>query len=262
MQLRIPAIDVSETLRFAVLAAAVFVVIGVIQGLYELFRPIHSYYTTFLRTWLVRLIMSSFLAYIGFGFLFSSGISRFVLLWGSLLAGIVLTIVDTFLNQANAALEHTQPYRILLIKDDSAISSRVERVLSLYSIYEVTEVGFGAVDPSEFGPCEIVMIVGSVPQRELQYLADQARIQGKLFYHVSDTFFLEDLIAVPQRIGPMMALEYVPSPLDGRWRVVKRFFDIIMSLCALIVLSPVLLLIALAIKLDSPGPVLYRQQRI
>ena len=44
-------------------------------------------------------------------------------------------------------------------------------------------------------------------------------------------------------------------------RYIKRFLDIIISLAALAVLSPVLLLIAVLIKLDSPGPVLFAQKR-
>ncbi len=46
------------------------------------------------------------------------------------------------------------------------------------------------------------------------------------------------------------------------YRYFKRFFDIILSLIVLIVLSPVLLIIAVLIKLDSKGPVIFRQERI
>lgn len=42
----------------------------------------------------------------------------------------------------------------------------------------------------------------------------------------------------------------------------KRIFDVVASFCLLLLLSPVFLLLALAIKLDSPGPVFYRQERI
>lgn len=42
----------------------------------------------------------------------------------------------------------------------------------------------------------------------------------------------------------------------------KRFFDIFLALLILIVLSPVLLILALAIKLDSKGPVIFKQERI
>lgn len=41
----------------------------------------------------------------------------------------------------------------------------------------------------------------------------------------------------------------------------KRIEDMVLSSVALILLSPVMLLVALAIKLDSPGPVLFRQKR-
>lgn len=43
---------------------------------------------------------------------------------------------------------------------------------------------------------------------------------------------------------------------------VKRVFDIACSLILLVVLSPVFLILAIAIKIDSPGPVFYRQERI
>lgn len=42
----------------------------------------------------------------------------------------------------------------------------------------------------------------------------------------------------------------------------KRAFDFVVSLLALIVLSPVYLILAIAIKIDSPGPVFYRQERV
>ena len=42
----------------------------------------------------------------------------------------------------------------------------------------------------------------------------------------------------------------------------KRFFDIFLSFIAIIVLFPFFLIIALAIKIDSPGPVIYSQKRV
>ena len=44
--------------------------------------------------------------------------------------------------------------------------------------------------------------------------------------------------------------------------MIKRLFDIVASGCGLLVLSPVLLLVALCVKLDSKGPVFYRQVRV
>ena len=42
----------------------------------------------------------------------------------------------------------------------------------------------------------------------------------------------------------------------------KRAFDLVASVLGMIVLSPVFLVLAIAIKLDSPGPVFYRQERV
>lgn len=52
------------------------------------------------------------------------------------------------------------------------------------------------------------------------------------------------------------------GPLHLRDRIVKRIFDTAVSSLALLVLSPLMIIVAIAIRLESPGPVLFRQQRI
>ena len=44
--------------------------------------------------------------------------------------------------------------------------------------------------------------------------------------------------------------------------ILKRCFDVVTALLMLIILSPVLLVLAVMIKIDSPGPVFYRQERV
>lgn len=44
--------------------------------------------------------------------------------------------------------------------------------------------------------------------------------------------------------------------------VIKRIFDIVASLCGLIILSPMLMIVAICIKLDSKGPVFFKQKRV
>jgi exopolysaccharide biosynthesis polyprenyl glycosylphosphotransferase len=52
------------------------------------------------------------------------------------------------------------------------------------------------------------------------------------------------------------------SPLYGWNLVVKRIFDVVFSAALLLLLSPLLLVLAAAVKLTSPGTVLYRQERM
>lgn len=58
------------------------------------------------------------------------------------------------------------------------------------------------------------------------------------------------------------ALVVSTGPLGLRQRMMKRAFDTALSLGGLVVLSPLFLLVALAIKLDDRGPVFFHQQRL
>ena len=53
-----------------------------------------------------------------------------------------------------------------------------------------------------------------------------------------------------------------PARGTRAWNLVKRAFDIVVASLLLLLLAPALALVALLIKLDSPGPVLFRQRRL
>src|SRR5919199_1185544 len=52
-----------------------------------------------------------------------------------------------------------------------------------------------------------------------------------------------------------------PARADGEWRG-KRVVDVVLATVLLLVALPLFLLVALAIKLSSPGPVFFRQRRV
>lgn len=62
-------------------------------------------------------------------------------------------------------------------------------------------------------------------------------------------------------VGSVDTISVFESPLSGMREFYKRTFDILFSTAALIGIAPVLIGIALAIKLTSPGPILFRQDR-
>jgi Undecaprenyl-phosphate glucose phosphotransferase len=59
----------------------------------------------------------------------------------------------------------------------------------------------------------------------------------------------------------VLSVELQRAPLTPVERFIKRAFDTILASAAIIILSPLMILTAIAIKLDSAGPVLFRQQR-
>jgi undecaprenyl-phosphate galactose phosphotransferase/putative colanic acid biosynthesis UDP-glucose lipid carrier transferase len=59
----------------------------------------------------------------------------------------------------------------------------------------------------------------------------------------------------------VLAIEVQRAPLSGAERFVKRVMDVSVAMVALIIFLPVMALTAIAIKLDGPGPVIFRQNR-
>ena len=45
-------------------------------------------------------------------------------------------------------------------------------------------------------------------------------------------------------------------------KYIKRILDLLFAVLALVVLSPLLVLTALAVRIDSPGPIIFRQSRL
>jgi len=63
------------------------------------------------------------------------------------------------------------------------------------------------------------------------------------------------------KIGPLASLQLTRLPLSRVEVVQKRFFDLVCAALALIVLTPLIIAVAILIKLDSPGPVFFVQRR-
>jgi exopolysaccharide biosynthesis polyprenyl glycosylphosphotransferase len=70
---------------------------------------------------------------------------------------------------------------------------------------------------------------------------------------------------VPAKVGEFEnhpTVIVASGPLEFRDRIIKRMFDIVASSVAIILLSPVLIGAAIAVKLSGPGPVFFRQARL
>jgi len=80
-------------------------------------------------------------------------------------------------------------------------------------------------------------------------------------YLIPDVFMFELLHARSESINGLASISIFDSPMDGAWSVVKRLEDIVLSSLILLMIALPLVLISIAIKLTSPGPVLFRQRR-
>lgn len=80
--------------------------------------------------------------------------------------------------------------------------------------------------------------------------------------HLIPDFFTYNLInAQLGNVGNVQTISIYDTPFAGFNDILKRLFDIIFSSCVLMVIALPMLVIALAVKLTSPGPVIFKQYR-
>jgi putative colanic acid biosynthesis UDP-glucose lipid carrier transferase len=108
---------------------------------------------------------------------------------------------------------------------------------------------------------DVVFIAREAHAPGVREMCDELRDTTTSVYLIPDVS-LYDLMQA--RIGdvdgiPVIAL--CESPLQGSSGAIKRFTDIVFATLLLILAAPVMLLIAVAIKLDSPGRVFFKQDR-
>jgi Undecaprenyl-phosphate glucose phosphotransferase len=108
----------------------------------------------------------------------------------------------------------------------------------------------------------IVVTLPSMAADRKQAFVDQVKLLPNRIAFVVDEF--ETLNHVQQRVSEIAEIsmrDVTGNPKSGRHTAVKRVTDIAISSVALVLGAPVLLVIAAMIKLDSPGPVIFKQQR-
>lgn len=78
------------------------------------------------------------------------------------------------------------------------------------------------------------------------------------FKYLADSFAARFTRVEVSTAGGIPIISVKPTPLDGWGRIVKRLFDIVFAFSIIVLTSPIMLLTALAIKLESPGKIFFR----
>lgn len=263
IQLDIPNINEKDTIIFSIISSFIFVFIWFLNQIYEPFKPIHWFYKKFLKTCLTWLIAISFLVFFGNGFIFKDWISRFIILWWVFLSWFIATMIDIILNFINSKLESKNPYKILTLYKNQKNYQKIEKLFENYKIYKINwkEIEDENSYKDILWEYDILLVLWNLDKNFLQDIVDKTRILGVKFYHLSDSFFLEDLIYRQERIWPLLAFEQKPSTLDGWYRVLKRIFDISFAIFFIILFSWLYLIVALFILIKDWRPIIYKSYR-
>lgn len=262
IQLPIPAINYEEILTFAITSAILFIGIGILKELYELNKPIQKYFKTFVKTWGYRFITITFFAYFGQWFIFTFGISRFIIVFGWWFTFLLILLFDQIRNYIEVRNRQNSANKIIIISHDTINSYKIIEKIKNGFPFKTEFIKPGEINDIDISEYFMTIAVGTFQKEILQEIFERIRLTNTRFYHIGEGFFLEDVIYTPENIDNIIALEYKHSKLDGWSIIFKRIMDIICSLFGILLTLPFMMLIALAIKIDSKWPIFFRQKRV
>ena len=96
--------------------------------------------------------------------------------------------------------------------------------------------------------------------RILQVLNDLKDTTASIYF-VPDMFVTDLIQGRSSQVYGMPVISVCDTPFKGGNGVIKRLSDVILSILILILIAPLMLAVALAVKLSSPGPVIFKQRR-
>ena len=205
------------------------------------------------------------------------GARPFALTW----LGLSVIVISCRVVARAIARGVTAPERCLLV-GDAEVADRLESKIASMADVKATFVGRIPLDAeAEYGGERELVTLDDLPGVVLEQRVHRVIVAGDASTHQRVLDAIQSAKALGVRVsvlprvfevvGSSAAFDYLDGltilgvqrfGLSPAARRVKRAFDIVGSLICLILLAPFMAAIALAIKRDSPGPVLFRQTRV
>lgn len=219
----------------------------------------------------------------------SEAYSRIVIVTWAVVTPFLLVAADLALHVAGRRLQIAEPEERSAIfvgynEVSLQLASRIERaphlrinVLGFFDDRGADRLGLSDQPPErprllgklpEMAPYVkqqgVDIIFVALPMRHIRRvidLLDQLRDTTASVYYLPDIFVYDLIQSRSSEVLGMPVIAMCETPFYGYRGVVKRATDIIIASIALLLLSPLFILIAVLVKLTSPGPVIFRQRR-
>lgn len=245
-----------------------FILVYAIEGLYKI-RVTRKYWHEAFKVFvasalaLVIIIIAIFLQRTWFS-------SRFIIIAGWFLIVVYVSLARLILHEIQKHLLVSKglgAHRVLLIGENDQINEIrkiIKRIPSMgYKI--VNQIGTFSLKfikeiREERGIDEIILCDSTITDAEQEKIIDYCAINN-ISYKYIPTSFQASRVAMGMLDGiPIIEVEH--TPLDGWGRIIKRIFDIIGSSILIAIASPIMLLVAIVIKIQDNGPIVYKNERI
>lgn len=246
----------------------IFIVIYALQGLYTI-KATRKFWkeaiSVFLSTsiGLVIIIVAIFLRREWFS-------SRFIILAAWILAVFYVVMARYLIQLVQKWLLRSRNigvHRVLLIGRNGKINLlsqiiRHNKNLGYKIVDQVETASLKVIKiiKQEKGIDEIILCESSITDAEQEKLIDYCAIHNITFKFIPTTLQTSKFEVGVLNGEPL--IEVKNTPLDGWGRILKRIFDLVFSVTGIILTSPITILTSIAIKIDSRGPIIYKNERI
>ncbi|MDZ7283001.1 exopolysaccharide biosynthesis polyprenyl glycosylphosphotransferase [Sphingomonas sanguinis] len=200
---------------------------------------------------------------IAYSFKVGAEFSRLVFWTGTLTSIIFLIIARITLGKLLLRRLGGEPFSTIIVVDGVTLHDKPNAI--------VIDAGKLGIDPRTDDPIHYHQLAKLIAHADRVIIAcSDDKIAP--WAHVLKSMAVDGEILAPDvdrigliglsRYGDARTMVVAAGPLHLKDRFVKRIFDIVVSSISLIMLFPLILIIAIAIRLESPGPIMFRQQRI
>ncbi len=197
--------------------------------------------------------------------------SRFLVLAGWLFAILFVLIGRFFIIHLQKFLikkYHFSANRVLVIGKDNISAKIIRNIkeepnLGYFFVGNLTNPDLKKIKEKivNFEVDEIILANLDWPKKEILKLTNFCEENHIVFKFVPNIFQTLTVNSSAVTLGTIPLIEIKRTVLDGWGRVIKRIFDIIFSLLFIIIFSPLYILLAILIKINSRGPIIYRDYR-
>jgi len=162
------------------------------------------------------------------------------------------TVADTLLSKPTLGLKPT----LFLDDDPDKIGSTFQGIPVLGPL------DFASSLTSEHHSAVAVLAFPSIDRERLKTVIDKYTCQFRRVILIPDLLGISNLWVSTADLGGILGLDIRHKLLDPRRQMIKRIMEIFIILATLPLSAVLMAVIALAVKMDSPGPILFRHKRI
>lgn len=210
------------------------------------------------------LMAAAAVVFIAFYLKTSEQMSRALFAIGSVGTLILLAIVRSWFARAARSLLGGNPYTVVLITSGGPGAAAVSDEFSVV-------IPTAAFDPESDDPAMYDRLAGALRHADRVVVNCEPEQRNAWVHALQGANVVAEILApeltemgplMIARAGGMPTLVVARGPLSFANRIIKRVFDLAVALVMTILLAPLLIIVAIAIRLESPGPALFVQTRI